>query len=130
MQDFKFPNYQPNVNAMLICCLSPVWPDLVKFCRFVEKFPSIWQIFDSLFLVWQNAEHTLAILCHYWAYFHCCKWPNIDNYFTHLCTLTMTKSNLSINAHWKSLNGETTYLHINEQKVDKLRKQFLNACLF
>ena len=32
--------------------LSPLW----------QKFTSIWQIFDSLFLIWQNAEHILAHL--------------------------------------------------------------------
>ena len=26
-----------------------------------QKFTNIWQIFDSLFLIWQNAEHTLGI---------------------------------------------------------------------
>ena len=37
-----------------------VWPDLAKFCHF-------WQICDGLFLIWQNAEPTLANLWHYWA---------------------------------------------------------------
>ena len=48
--------------------ISPLW----------QKFTSLWQIFDSFFLIWQNAEPTLAILWHYWANFHCCKWPNIE----------------------------------------------------
>ena len=43
-------------------------------CR-VEK---IWQNVDSLFLIWQNAEQTLANVWHDWANFHCCKWPNIE----------------------------------------------------
>ena len=28
----------------------------------LANLTSIWQIFDSLFLIWQNAEHTLANL--------------------------------------------------------------------
>ena len=47
-----------------------------------QKFTSIWQIFDSLFLIRQNAENTLANLWHYSANFHCCKWPNIENDLT------------------------------------------------
>ena len=31
---------------------------------------------------WANAEPTLVILWHYWANFHCYKWPNIVNYLT------------------------------------------------
>ena len=31
--------------------ISPPW----------EKFTSLWQFFDSLFLIWQNAEPTIAI---------------------------------------------------------------------
>ena len=27
----------------------------------LQKFASLWQIFDSLFPIWQNAESTLAI---------------------------------------------------------------------
>ena len=55
-----------------------VWADLAKLHHYGKKFPSLWQIFDSLFLIWQNAEPTLANLWHYWANFHCCKWPNIE----------------------------------------------------
>ena len=43
-----------------------------------QKFTSLWQIFDGLFIIWQNAEPTLANLWHYWANFHCYKWPNIE----------------------------------------------------
>ena len=32
--------------------------------------------FDGLFFTWQIAEPTLANLRHFWAKFHCCKWPN------------------------------------------------------
>ena len=60
-----------------------VWdrPRKVGFCsvssvtRFGEilqlwqKFTSLWQFFDGLFLTWQNAEPTLANLWHYWAIF-------------------------------------------------------------
>ena len=48
--------------------ISPLW----------QKIPSLWQIFVSLFPMWQNAKPTLANLYHYWAHFHCYKWPNID----------------------------------------------------
>ena len=30
-----------------------MWPHLAKFCHFGEKFTSLWQIFDGLFLIWQ-----------------------------------------------------------------------------
>ena len=30
--------------------ISPFW----------QKFTSLWQIFDSLFLIWQNAQHNLT----------------------------------------------------------------------
>ena len=43
-----------------------------------QKFISIWQIWDCLFLIWKNAEHAVANLWHYWAHFDCCKWPNIE----------------------------------------------------
>ena len=43
-----------------------------------RKFTCLWQIFDSLFLTWQNGEPTLAYLLHCWTNFHCCKWPNIE----------------------------------------------------
>ena len=53
----------------------------------LQKLTCIWQILDSLFLIWQNAEHTLANLWHYWASFHWCKWPNIEKQSNHLVTL-------------------------------------------
>ena len=37
-----------------------------------QRFTSIWQFFDSLFLIWQNAEPTLANLVHFWANLHAC----------------------------------------------------------
>ena len=48
--------------------ISPLW----------QKFTSLWQSFDSSFIIWQNTELTLANLWHYWANFHCCKWLNIE----------------------------------------------------
>ena len=39
--------------------ISPTW----------QKFTSLWQIFDGLFLIWQSAKPTLANLRHYWANF-------------------------------------------------------------
>ena len=43
--------------------LWAVWPDLAKFRHFCKNFQILWQLFDSLFLIWQNAEPTLANLC-------------------------------------------------------------------
>ena len=54
-----------------------------------QKFTSLWQKFNGLFLIWQNAEHTLANLQHYWTNFHCCKWPNLEKYYNHLVTLSV-----------------------------------------
>ena len=48
--------------------ISPLW----------QKFTSLWHIFDGLFLIWGNAEPTLANLLHYWPNFHCSKWTNIE----------------------------------------------------
>ena len=38
----------------------------------------ICQNIEGLFLIWQNIKPTLANLLHYWAYFHCYKWPNTE----------------------------------------------------
>ena len=71
--------------------ILPLWP----------KFTSIWQIVDSLFLIWHNTEHTLANLWHYLATFHCCKWPKIKN-------------NLTIWPHWLWLQSpDYDYLDCN-----------------
>ena len=43
-----------------------------------QKFTSLWQIFDGLFLIWHSAELTMANLWHYWANFHSYKWPNLE----------------------------------------------------
>ena len=43
-----------------------------------QKCTSLWQCFDSSFLICQNAEPTLVNLWPCWANFHCCKWPNIE----------------------------------------------------
>ena len=40
--------------------------------RFDEISPSFGQFFDSLFLIRQNVEPSLAKLVHYCANFHCC----------------------------------------------------------
>ena len=42
------------------------------------KFTSLWLIFGRSFPIWQNVEPTLANMLHYWASFHCFKWPNIE----------------------------------------------------
>ena len=49
-----------------------------KIAPFWQNFTSLCQKFHSLFLMWQNAEPTLANLCHYVANFHCYKWQNIE----------------------------------------------------
>ena len=54
-----------------------------------QKFASCWQICDGLFLIWQNAEPTLANLWHYWANFHCCKWSHIEKESNHLVALQL-----------------------------------------
>ena len=46
----------------------------------------LWKTVDSLFLIRQNVDLILANLLHYWANFHCCKWPNIEKYSNHLVT--------------------------------------------
>ena len=51
------------------CLWWTVWPDLAKVTKSMPFF--------TVFLIWPNAEPTLANLCHYWANFKCCKWPNI-----------------------------------------------------
>ena len=56
-----------------------------------QKFTSLWQIFDGLFVIWQNAEPTVEKLYHCWAYFQCCKWPNIEKFCNHLVALMMTQ---------------------------------------
>ena len=42
-----------------LCCSVTRFSEISPF---LQKFTNIWQIFDSLFLIWQNAEHTLANL--------------------------------------------------------------------
>ena len=43
--------------------ISPHW---------VKVYYSLWQFFDSFYLIWQNVEPTLANLVHHWANFYCC----------------------------------------------------------
>ena len=43
-----------------------------------QKFTSLWQMFNGLYLIWQNTQPTLANLWHYWTNFHCSKWPNLE----------------------------------------------------
>ena len=46
--------------------ISPLWQNIKKFlCLY-------------LFIIWQNAQPTLGNLLCFWAHFHCCKWPNIQ----------------------------------------------------
>ena len=56
---------------------SPLW----------QKLTSLWQILDSLFLIWQNVEPTSANLVHYWVHFHCYWCPNIEKKSNHQVTL-------------------------------------------
>ena len=49
-----------------------------KYSQLLQKFTSLWQFFDSLFLIWQNAEPTLVKFGHYWFNFHCCKRPIME----------------------------------------------------
>ena len=57
-----------NSNVTRFGKISPLW----------QKFTRSRASFNGLFLIWQNAEPTLANLGHYWANFHCCKWPNLE----------------------------------------------------
>ena len=43
--------------------ISPLW----------HNFKSLRQIFESLFIIWQNVYFTLAKMLCYWASFHCCR---------------------------------------------------------
>ena len=52
--------------------LNSIPVSVTIFDEIWQKFTSIWQIFDSLFLFWQNAEPTLTNLRHYWANYHFC----------------------------------------------------------
>ena len=74
MNGLKHPT---TVSVTRFCEISPLW----------QKFTSRWQIFDGLFLIWQNAQPTLANLWHNWDNFHCCKWPKIEIKSNHLVTL-------------------------------------------
>ena len=70
-------------NAHLIHILLPMYnsPSVTQFGEISplgQKFPSLWQNFDSLFLIRQNAEPTLANSWHCCANFQCSKWPNIE----------------------------------------------------
>ena len=58
-----------------------------KISPFWQKFLSLLQNLDSLFLIWQNAEPTWAHLWHYWTNFHCCHRSNIEKQSKHLVTL-------------------------------------------
>ena len=79
-----------SANASEICfCFWTVWHRFGEILPLWEKFTSYWKIFDALFLIWQNAEPTLANLSHFWANFHCCKWPNIEQLCNHLVTLLL-----------------------------------------
>ena len=46
-------------------CKSSAPSSVTRFGKILplwQKFTSLWQIFEGLFLIWQNAEHTLANL--------------------------------------------------------------------
>ena len=49
--------------------ISPLWHNL----------QSLGQFLDGLFTIWQNFEPTLASFIYFWANFHRCKWPNVEN---------------------------------------------------
>ena len=59
------------------------WPSPIKVLfsvtRFGEilplwhNFKSIGQIFEGLFSIWQNVDHTVAKMCYNCASFHCCR---------------------------------------------------------
>ena len=48
----------------MYACQTPFTCSVTRFGKILplwQKFSSIWQIFNGLFLIWQNAEPTLAI---------------------------------------------------------------------
>ena len=54
------------------CCLSSSVTRFGEISTFWQKCASLWQFFNSLFLIWQNDGPTLAIFEYYWASLHCC----------------------------------------------------------
>ena len=52
-------NFDRN-NSSLKNALISLCPDLAKIHHFGKKFTSHWKKFDSLFIIWQNAEPALA----------------------------------------------------------------------
>ena len=65
----------PNSNEIIFTFLQlmthacAVWPDLATFHHFAKSLQVFGQIFDSLFLIWQNAEPTMLNLWYYRAKF-------------------------------------------------------------
>ena len=68
-------------------------PDLEKNCQFGPRIKFFCQ-FGGLFIIWQIFEPTMAIVLNYWANFHSCKWPDIEqmgNLFTLIKTIKKPK---------------------------------------
>ena len=83
-----------------------------------QKFASLWQIFGSLFLIWQN--HTLAIFLYYWANFDYCTWPNSEKQFNNLVTPTTLKQKSFIILVQDALRLSGSNLHNNQKLIRDL----------
>ena len=59
---------------------GPVGPSVTRFGKNVTlaKLHECLVIFGNLFIIWQNANYTLANLWYYLANFLSCQWPNIE----------------------------------------------------
>ena len=77
-----FANLGKRPQSFYALCQPPVWPDLAKFRHFGKNFQVVDQFLMVYFVFGKNNEPTLANLWQYWANFHCCKWPNIENNLT------------------------------------------------
>ena len=89
--NLKNPDLIPLLCHNKMClwhCLPSRVTRFGKISPFWQKFTSLWQIFDGVFLIWSNSKPSLTNLLHYWANFHCYKWPNIETEFNNLVTLS------------------------------------------
>ena len=77
-------SWLPERERMIRWHSRSVWPDLAKFYKYLANF---WWFISYLANCWSYFGDFL----HYWANFHCCKWPNIEKESNHLVTLLRRK---------------------------------------
>ena len=77
-----FEAFSSGTYATRFCKISPLW----------QKLPSLWPMIDGSFLIWQNAEPTLAICDTIWLIFTAANGQILKNNITiiwsHLRVLT------------------------------------------